>query len=739
MRLNSATRRDSTVGIAVIALLSLLASLCAAEPTNLVPNGSFEGGPTALAGTGWQLHDGVAVEKGTAEDGDWYVRIKPDADAAKPSSLKLTGVPVKPNTGYIARYRMRGDGAAHHTFGVLNPNGTFFVCRDAYAAGGWSECTLSFRTAEQTEISLYLGRRYGTGAILYDDVRLVEDDTVRVGDLSPAPNPLPPVEDAETRRGYLLSAQHWMDLVYPTYLPTRSELITSLHCRLAPGEYEPVALSVTALRPLASLQVSLVGDLEAPGTGTLPAAAVRIGVVRTMTRWFNNGAPLKPGQSYERRPMFIFPQAPVDVPERETQRFWLTVHAPVDLPPGQYSSSLKVSAEGAEPTQLPLTVEVLPLQLPEPEVTYGMYYRQHEQYAEFRTEPFLRRSLADMSAHGMNSFSVYADLSEKKPDGEVELKLDGGRPYHYPDRSCSLEWQMRLLKASGLSSRRHPLLLLADPTFTDNPTLMVPLASHGQSAGWPEFLLYLVDEPDTPEKAEQAKRLNNLAHGTRGIRTVTAIGEPGELGAYYDVWIVSESVASMEGVVAQARAAGKEAWAYNCQWNGARPANDRYFAGYFTWTAGLQGNWQWCYSEASGGRITPEGDMDFGDVTYYEDPHRTCYVLPGPDHTIPTLGWEGRREGIDDYRYLQALREAVRAAARHQRPEQQLLVREAERFLAEVQDRTRRPPQQYPATQTGRVYDHVVHPGLKPSDYDAIRARAADLTCRLAKNGGAQE
>jgi len=732
MLLNSTTGHGLTVGIVILTLLSLGPSLHAIERGNLVPNGSFEGGPATLTAAGWQLHGGVSVEKGAAADGGWYVRIKPVADAAKPNCLKRTGVPVKPNTGYIARYRMRSDGPAHHTFGVLNPNGTFFVCRDAYAARRWSECTLPFRTAEQTEIGLYLGRRYGKGAILYDGVRLVEDDTVRVGDLSPAPNPLPPVEDAETRRGYLLSAQHWMELVYPTYLPTRSELITSLCCRLAPGEYEPAALSVTALRPLANVQVSLEGDLEGTGTATLPAAEVRIGVVRTMTRWLNNGAPLKPGQSYERRPMFIFPQTPVAVPEGETQRFWLTVHAPVDLPPGRYSSRLKVSADGAETTELTLTVEVLPLRLPEPEVTYGMYYRQHRQHAEFRTERFLRRSLADMKAHGMNSFSVYADLSAKRPDGKVELKLDGGRPYHYRDRSYSLKQQMRLVKDCGPASRQHPLLLLADHTFTNNPSLMAPLSSYGKSEGWPEFLLYLVDEPHTPEQIARAKRLNDLAHQTRGVRTVTAIGEPGELGAYYDVWIVSESVASMEDVVAQARAAGKTAWAYNCQWNGSQPGNDRYFAGYFTWTTRLRGNWQWCYTEATGGRITPAGDVDFGGVTYYEDPHRNCYVLPGPDYSIPTLGWEGRREGIDDYRYLQALREAVRAAAGTQRP-QQRLVREAERFLAEVQDRTRRPPQHYPATQTERVYHHVVHPGLAPSDYDGIRDRAADLACRLGK------
>jgi hypothetical protein len=123
--------------------------------------------------------------------------------------------------------------------------------------------------------------------------------------------------------------------------------------------------------------------------------------------------------------------------------------------------------------------------------------------------------------------------------------------------------------------------------------------------------------------------------------------------------------------------------------------------------------------------------VDFGDVTYYEDPHRNCYVLPGPGGNIPTLGWEARREGIDDYRYLQALREAVRAAEAASDVDRQHLVREASQFLRDVARETRRPPQQLPATLTDRIYAHLVHSGLEPARYDAIRARAADLICRL--------
>jgi len=280
------------------------------------------------------------------------------------------------------------------------------------------------------------------------------------------------------------------------------------------------------------------------------------------------------------------------------------------------------------------------------------------------------------------------------------------------------------------------LLFLATGTsngiFGNQEQTVAAAQARARAAGWPELLWYLVDEP-AAEQRELIRTQAEVVHRVPGARTTTAGVGGGDLGRFYDVWIQGEA-ADMEQVVAEARAQGKQAWAYNCSWNGAQPRNDRYYAGYFTWNTGITGNWQWCYSEATGARISPEGDVDFGDVTYYEDPHRNCYVLPGPRGNIPTLGWEARREGIDDYRYLQALREAVRAAEAASDVHRQHLVREASQFLREVARETRRPPQQLPATLTDRIYAHLVHSGLEPARYDAIRARAAGLICRLQKN-----
>jgi len=720
--------------VVVIALVCCQPSFSQAA-LNPILEADFEGGGTATEAAGWELGANTGIETGAAGRGKHFVRCG-CGDPVKPSAVRLPRIRVKPYTGYVARYLMRSDGPAHHTFGFLNPNGTFFVCRDAYAssAGKWGESVLRFRTVEQTELTLYLGRRYGKGAILYDEVNLVEDNSVQVGDLSPAPHPLPEVTEAESGHGYLVSTQHWMELIYPTYHPTRAEVATELRCRLTPGEYEPLTVSVTALRSLRNLRLTLDGDLRGPAGASLPASAVQVGVVCTLTRWLNNSAPLKAGQSYERRPLFIFPNAPVSVPARDTQRFWLTFHAPADLTPGTFRTSVRVSAEGMEATSLPLVVDVLPFRLPEPEATFGMYYRHCCQYPELRTEEFFRRSMADMRAHGCNSVSVYANIERQQTDGTHQIDFDlTGHGHGIGEAHYSLNRQMELLGSCGLLQDGHPLLFLAcgigNGRFANRERLVAAAEALRLSKGWPELLFYLVDEP-APEQRGLVHELADVVHRVPGVRSTTAIGNPGELGAFYDVWIISDSADPMEDIVAQARAMGKEAWTYNCQRNGCQPLNDRYFAGFFTWTARLRGNWQWCYTESNSGRVNAEGEVE-STVPYYEDPWRNSYVLPGPHGNIPTLGWEARREGIDDYRYLQALRDAIRSVDRSTDGDRRDLARKAQRFLADIEQRTRRPKQNLPHMQTLRVYEHIIHPGLRPADYDAIRVQAADFVMRL--------
>lgn len=710
----------------LLACLSLVTSRAATAPVSLIANGGFEE-DVAAGGKGyWSIDAGAQIEDGMAAEGRRCLRF-----GDKPGGARQTGIAVKPHMGYMARCRFRlVGGGAHYTFGMLQPDGTWFVCKDAYAGdiGVWDEIVLPFRTEAQTSLGLCVSKRYGQAQILFDAVELVEDDAVEVGDVSPCPNPFPTPTKKEQARGYFVSTQPWMELVYPTRYPTRGEIADEIHCRLSPGEAEPVAFSLTSLRPLTGVRVSLTGDLKSPQGGTIPAGNVEIRVVKTLTRWLTCSAPLKPGQRFERRPLFLFPNQPVSIAERETQEFWITVCAPQEARPGVYSGRLRLVTDGAPEGVLMLRVEVLPIRLAEPDVTYGMYHRHSEQLPENKTEGFFRQALRDMRAHGMNSMSVYADVESKKANGEYQVDLD------YAANHYSLRKQMALLQEAGLASQDHLLLLLAagkyDGCFWGEDKTLAAIQQEQRQRGWPEFLLYLVDEPGGAERIALAKSLNNVAHRVPGLRTTTAIGEPGELADHYDVWIVSSSVANLTAVKAFAQQKGKEVWTYDCVSNGNQPRNDRYFAGYHTWSAGLKGNWQWCYTEKGSGHVTAAGDIEVPNPTY-EDPWYATFLISAPGSAIPTLGFEARREGVDDYRYLQTLKQCIAKTPKPTTRKTQQVLSEAQEFLKEVTRRTSRPSSPPMATYARRNYDSLMHPGLTVADYDAIRRRAVDLILQL--------
>ena len=703
-----------------VSLLALTFGLAAcAAPANLVANGSFEEGAGA-----WKLGAGVTIEQGEAAAGKAYLRCG-CVKAGDASAATLAGIAVKPHTGYVARCKLRFEGGAHYTFGILKPDGTFLVCRDVYGCptAQWDESVLPFRTEDETRIGLYVGRRYGPNAIRFDAVELVEDDTVKIGDVSPQPNPFPELTAEEQARGFVVAPQPWLKLIYPTVYPTRAEIGQKLQCQLAPGETEPMTLAITADQPLHNVRAQLYAPLTDTRGRRLPMEGVSVGVVRHMKRWLTNGAPLQPGQRYERRPLLIYPNQAFDIPARETRQVWLTVQAPADQRPGLYEGSLRVFAEGSG-MLVPLQVRVLPLKLTEAKPTYGMYYRHRDQPKAYQTDDFYRRCMADMHAHGMNSMSLYAQVERKQPDGSWSIDLENAADPYNTAR------QIALLTEAGLASASHPLLYLAtgksDGIFGNQEKLVAAVEELRRARGWPELLFYLVDEPGSAARIALAKELNDIVHRVPGVRTTTALGAPGELADYYDVWISSTSSENLDDILRLGREKQKEVWTYNCQWNGTQPANDRYFCGYHMWVTGLRGNWQWCYTEGYEGssRLTDEIAWK---LPTYEEPWYVNYVLPTPEGNLPTLGWEGRREGVDDYRYLQTLREAIVAAPRARRAQ----AAAAERFLTDAGRRMVAPPQPLPATNSGRNYGLVMHPGLGPTDYDAIRAQAAEHTIKL--------
>lgn len=84
--------------------------------------------------------------------------------------------------------------------------------------------------------------------------------------------------------------------------------------------------------------------------------------------------------------------------------FWITVSVPPEAKPGTYNMKGRVILHGAsKDIDLPITVEVLPFDLPRAKIAYGMYFRPSVQTLKNprdRTPEMMRFYWRDLARHG---------------------------------------------------------------------------------------------------------------------------------------------------------------------------------------------------------------------------------------------------------------------------------------------------------------------------------------------------
>jgi len=182
----------------------------------------------------------------------------------------------------------------------------------------------------------------------------------------------------------------------------------------------------------------------------------------------------------------------------------------------------------------------------------------------------------------------------------------------------------------------------------------------------PEILFYPVDEADTKTGGYQevAKYCQWIREADPRARIFISGGAAfldqrrDLLDSCADIWYVG--VLGDTGAVRNycaGRPAGKECWFYA---NSTNRGNEAEYArrtfGFWFYQSPFTRQYPWAYRYYT---LDPFNDTDgsWGDFVY---------VYPDQENNwspnLPSLKWEGIREGIDDLRYLATLEEAIRAA-----------------------------------------------------------------------------
>lgn len=508
----------------------------------------------------------------------------------------------------------------------------------------------------------------------------------------PESGPMPPVGEADQKRGFVVYSRHYLECVHPHTKPRAEDLNPGLRLFATPGEFEPMTFVVHPLRNLAGARVtvSAIGPVR---VDQIDIRRVRFSQARPNYTVLHR---------YRVVPDMLEHFDALDLTAGENARFWLTVRVPDDAPPGLYSGTVTFDCAGGR-ADLPVNLRILPFKLREdPGKLFGIYYRHpYDQMAgaddEVSRDYFRRRAElehADMVAHGTRNVVLSCGAGAADAQGKFRFNWD-----LLADKLAL--WQKHgfrgpIVMSIGTESvyvkyMKEPygshLRGVQDPpeAFSGEITSMVKaIEAERQQRGWPEFLYYPVDEPGTDAAAVNFMVKVLKACKTAGVRTyVTADPthdqfEP--MRPHVDVWCTQPFAPDRDTLLADTNARGVEYWCYPNHVNGENDhtpvTGARMTYGFGFWRSGFRTLIPWIYSYSNG---DPFNYLD-GSAMDFFNRHE-------PDGTpMPVAMWEAYREGCDDHRYLFTLEQLIAEAGRSPKPKAQQAAAAAQRELQSVWD-----------------------------------------------------
>ncbi len=460
--------------------------------------------------------------------------------------------------------------------------------------------------------------------------------------------------------------------IFKDSVPCQKEVISSLSTFCTPGEYEPVDFAMYALRNLGQVTVE-VSDFAGASGAILPGSIADIRTVKSI--------PLRGGytsNSYYEGPGILEKKNGIDISKNQTGQYWLTLHVPEDAKPGDYKSTITIRAEGAATHKMALNLRVLPFKLVDD--TYrAMFWCG-------LPEKDLKASLMDMVEHGINALCGHMPLKLTKDGNEPKIDLSESdkvislykstgftRPMTWaagPDDWLSL----RLAELYGIKLREIDFKTESDyPEVLKAPykrTLQL-IWEHAKKNNWPEIYFYLSDEPTCyPKRFVQALTEYRLAKEAvpeaKTFCTAYELKNEQKFGNNLDIrcdpfWYLCSSAQYNKDAVEDAKKNAKTLWGigwpamYDDFWSARKEG------GYMPAKTGVEGAVWWVYYRPG----------DISD-TYYDlrsrVHKRTKFSYTHEQQVVevgslsPTLSWEGLREGIDDWKYINTLKSCITKA-----------------------------------------------------------------------------
>jgi len=486
-------------------------------------------------------------------------------------------------------------------------------------------------------------------------------------------------------KGYIAFYRRDPKDVYPESIPVESEIVSGVNVFSVPGEYEPAWISIYALRDLKNVRVE-PADLIGNGDSRIGKDNIDLRVVKC---WPVGNAGIAEGYGYEYTiiPEMLLKNSAVDIPANVSQSFYLTIKVPGDAKPGNYSGEFMIKADNTtSATPLKLGLEVLPVSLDRPD---NMKWLMHctGVFSALRKPGTSDTDAAavamqDMREHGVEGIVLGCGYG---PPAKFKLQNNRILLTEFP----KLAYVIPAMKKAGM---KGPLIVHCGDMveYQVAEALGVERPPVGQVGGVTRTMETAEFKDAFKQALKEIDRYIKKLGGEDFVWHYEGVDEPGgralegrparalwqwslasEAGfknAVYirgDFWkeLAPYNYIQKFGASDFCYSAGKNAerlkdlqalknipYHYGASgsyegYPGALIPN-RWGAGFLSYKAKAQGEVSWVYH--LGGITNPDG---LEHLTFY--PCITYCASPG--ELVPTLQWEGIREGVEDYRYLYTL------------------------------------------------------------------------------------
>ncbi|MBP8951157.1 MAG: carbohydrate-binding family 9-like protein [Armatimonadetes bacterium] len=499
----------------------------------------------------------------------------------------------------------------------------------------------------------------------------------------------------------------------PDRAPKPEERVDRLSAFVTPDEFEPVWVSVWALEDLSSLTCTVDAG-QAPITAEVRHA--HFWPQRTGWRsrqWYITPELLLPCADGKRTVPDregLLKEEDFDVPASSCAVLWFDLHAAADATPGTHRLNVRIQAEGKPALELPLDVEVLPFALRKPDDKFWLLYADAGRWRNMSDEQVLDE-LKDFARHGVTGLVEMplgsVDLSEIK-DGKVKFDPSA---YNKLAAQC-IEAGLpgpHVCSYGGMAPRIRDILGVQTDLNTDvwpeeikrGVEAVSRAACEATKDAPATWYFYGVDEPGGDNTYAIQEYQAWHAGGANTYATFYRLDFLEKASEYLDAPCFVTGLVAAEGTARRAREAceqtGAEFWWYGtgCYVNPFPQEgylfHNRYGAGFFFWKTGAKASVAWTFCR-------PHGDVfnDFdGSIQNSAEPKEQATTYPHllrPNDwstyqgAIPTLAWDGMREGVDDYRYLFTLERTIARALESRDPKVRELAGEARESMNALVD-----------------------------------------------------